>query len=35
MGLSLNGTGQVWLRDLKVEEVSRDTPLTMTPPQGR
>jgi hypothetical protein len=35
MGLSLNGTGQVWLRDLKFEEVSRDTPLTLTPAQGR
>jgi hypothetical protein len=28
MGVSLNGTGQVWVRDLKFEEVSRDTPLT-------
>jgi len=28
MGLVLNGTGQVWVRDLKFEEVPRDTPLT-------
>jgi hypothetical protein len=28
MGVSLNGTGQVWVRDLKFEEVPRDTPLT-------
>jgi len=29
MGLSLNGTGQVWVRDLKFEEVSHDTPVTL------
>jgi hypothetical protein len=28
MGLALNGSGQVWLRDLKFEEVSRDVPVT-------
>jgi hypothetical protein len=28
MGLVLNGTGQVWVRDLKFEEVPRDTPLS-------
>jgi hypothetical protein len=28
MGVVLNGTGQVWVRDLKFEEVPRDTPLT-------
>jgi hypothetical protein len=28
IGLSLNGTGQVWARDMKFEEVSRDTPVT-------
>jgi hypothetical protein len=31
MGLSLIGTGQVWVRDLKFEEVSRDTPVTPLP----
>jgi len=35
MGLSLNGTGQVWVRDLKFEEVSRDTPVSPIPAQGR
>jgi hypothetical protein len=34
MGLSLNGTGQVWVRDLKFEEVPRDTPLSQIPAQG-
>ncbi len=29
VGLSLVGTGQVWARDLKFEEVSRDTPVTL------
>ena len=29
MGLTLNGTGQVWVRDLKFEEVSHDTPVTL------
>jgi hypothetical protein len=28
MGVVLNGTGQVWVRDLKFEEVPRETPLT-------
>jgi hypothetical protein len=28
MGVVLNGTGQVWVRDLKFEEVPRHTPLT-------
>jgi hypothetical protein len=31
MGLSLNGTGQLWARDFKFEEVSRDTPVTRMP----
>jgi hypothetical protein len=30
MGLALNGSGQVWVRDLKFEEVSRDTPVTQS-----
>jgi len=30
IGLALRGRGQVWARDLKFEEVSRDTPLTPT-----
>jgi hypothetical protein len=29
MGLSLIGTGQVWVRDMKFEEVSHDTPVTL------
>jgi len=29
MGLSLVGKGQVWVRDLKFEEVSHDTPVTL------
>jgi hypothetical protein len=28
IGLSLSGTGQVWARDLKFEQVSRDVPVT-------
>jgi hypothetical protein len=28
LGLAFNGSGQVWLRDLKFEEVSRDIPVT-------
>jgi hypothetical protein len=32
IGLSLNGTGQVWARDMKFEEVSRDTPITVMQP---
>lgn len=30
MGLALVGTGQVWVRDMKFEEVSRDTPMPAT-----
>jgi hypothetical protein len=33
--VSLIGTGQVWARDLKFEEVSRDTPLTLLPVANR
>lgn len=29
MGLALVGSGQLWARDLKFEEVSRDTPVTL------
>lgn len=32
VGLSLSGTGQVWARDLKFEEVSRDVPVTVVQP---
>jgi hypothetical protein len=32
LGFSLTGSGQMWARDLKFEEVSRDTPVT---PPGR
>jgi hypothetical protein len=32
IGLSLSGKGQVWARDLKFEEVSRDTPITVMQP---
>jgi len=35
MGLTLNGTGQVWARDLKFEEVSHDTPVTLMSPPAR
>jgi hypothetical protein len=35
IGVSLIGTGQVWARDLKFEEVSRDTPLTLLPVANR
>jgi len=35
MGLSLIGTGQVWVRDLKFEEVSHDTPVTLLPAANR
>lgn len=35
MGLSLVGTGQVWARDLKFEEVPRDTPVTPAPVVAR
>lgn len=31
IGLSLVGTGQMWARDLKFEEVSRDTPVSPLP----
>jgi hypothetical protein len=34
-GLSLNGTGQVWARDFKFEEVPRDTPVTVLPAANR
>lgn len=35
IGISLNGTGQVWARDLKFEEVSRDTPVSLLPQPNR
>lgn len=35
IGLSLVGTGQVWARDLKFEEVSRDTPVSLLPAPNR
>lgn len=35
IGLSLNGTGQVWARDMKFEEVSRDTPVSLLPQPNR
>jgi hypothetical protein len=35
IGLSLIGTGQVWARDLKFEEVPADTPVTLLPSDSR
>lgn len=35
IGISLIGTGQVWARDLKFEEVPRDTPVSLLLPPNR